>query len=150
MTSRLLKLIGAAIVSLVALVPVAKAATDLDITQLNVHPTTTQAGGNPEFHLFMRFCHPGLNITQVTPQSGGGYRIVTQEPNGIPDGSPVQQAKVVGVKAPMDPVSNGQWESTKVDGNTIDLTRRSSGITEDESDLAKGPRLQIGNQPGCT
>jgi hypothetical protein len=80
MTARVLKLISAVIASLALLVPCAQASSNLDITQLNVAPSDTQAGGNPNFRFFMRFCDPGIPIT-ITPGPGTPgaplYQVVT-------------------------------------------------------------------------
>jgi hypothetical protein len=102
MTARLLRLIGGVLVALALLAPPVLADvgdTDLNITQLNVRPDNLQAGGNPNFHLLMRFCDSGIAVDSVTPvppaPGGPQYRVHTAGNNGV---SGFTNVKLVGVR----------------------------------------------------
>src|SRR2546426_7032877 len=80
MAARLLKMICCTIVGFALFAPVVRADphdTDINITMLGTRPDDLQAGGNPNFHLYMRFCNPGVKIS-ITPTPGGPgqFRVV--------------------------------------------------------------------------
>src|SRR3989442_7954884 len=80
MAARLLKMICCTIVGFALFAPVVRADphdTDINITMLGTRPDDLQAGGNPNFHLYMRFCNPGFKIS-ITPTPGGPgqFRVV--------------------------------------------------------------------------
>src|SRR2546428_5625625 len=156
MTARTWKLICGTFVALAVLAPVARADpndTDLNITMLGMRPDTLQAGGNPNFHLYMRFCDPGFHITSITPTPGPPgvqFRIVTQEPHGLGVGT--GNGTRTKVLDPSDPTSNvnGYWSVNPVDANTLDLTTKLGQATADQITFSPGPRLQIGPFYNCS
>src|SRR5689334_2944254 len=65
-----------------------------EIHELYVHPSTTQAGGHPDVHLFFRFCDPiphVIDATNATP-----IVITTLEPHGLLTGDSVAVRGVEG------------------------------------------------------
>src|SRR5437660_6320315 len=155
MTARTWKLICGTFVALAVLAPGARADpndTDLNVTMLATRPDTLQAGGNPNFHLYMRFCDPGFHVTSITPTPGGPgqFRIVTQEPHGIAVGT--GDGTRVKVLDPSDPSSNvnGFWSVTPVDANTLDLGPKLGATSADQITFSPGPRLQVGPFYACT
>jgi hypothetical protein len=150
MIVRLSRLVGCALLALALLAPAALADvgdTDLDITQLNVRPDDLQAGGNPNFHLLMRFCNSGIPIDSITasPPTGAQYRVHTPDNNGV---SGFTNVKVVGIPSPNDG-ANGFWAANRVTDNEVDLFTRVSGVPADEVQFSKGQRLSIAPNFGC-
>jgi hypothetical protein len=150
MLARFLKLAGAALVAFALLTPAVWADagdSDIDITQLHVQPDNTQAGGNPNFRLFMRFCDPGLAIDTITPNPAPGppYTITTFQPHGI------SGTNVVKVLDPTNPSSdvNAFWTATRATDTTINLNTRSTPVTADELRFARGKQVQIAGNYGC-
>ena len=68
-----------------------------EVNEFYLHPSTTQAGGHPDVHLFFRFCDPIphiVNATNTTP-----IVITTLEPHGIAEGAPITVRGVRGNNA---------------------------------------------------
>jgi hypothetical protein len=153
MTLRPWKLIVAALAALALLAPAVRADvgdTDLDITQLHAQPTDLQAGGNPQFHLMMRFCDEGIGIPAggVVETSPGHFRVTTAAPHEM-----VNQPGAVGgnvkVVAPSVPAANGYWNASAVDTTTIDLVNRLQPLIADDIRFARGQFLQTAPNYGC-
>src|SRR5262245_57752378 len=73
----LITLVGA-----LALPAVAQAAPgDAEVNEFYVHPSTTQAGGHPDVHLFFRFCNAIPHVVGAT--NTNPIVITTDEPHGL-------------------------------------------------------------------
>lgn len=65
-----------------------------EVNELYVHPSTTQAGGHPDVHLFFRFCDPIPHIINATNTSP--IVITTLEPHGLADNASISVRGVWG------------------------------------------------------
>jgi hypothetical protein len=55
-----------------------------EVNEFYLHPSTTQAGGHPDMHLFFRFCDPIPHVVNATNTSP--VVITTLEPHGLATG----------------------------------------------------------------
>jgi hypothetical protein len=152
-----LRTLTVSLVSLAALVYGASPAnadtsgSDINIRQLAVQPSTTQAGGNPNVELFFRFCSPGLEITAVTG-TGTGAQVTTSEPNNVIAG-PYTVVRIAGTGGTSGlPYVDGTWHATPINANTFQLGSQSKPPAGDLK-FSPGPRAQVMAPPdtkfGC-
>jgi hypothetical protein len=67
-----------------------------EVNELYVHPSTTQAGGHPDVHLFFRFCDPIPHIIGATNPTGAPVHITTLEPHGLAEDATIMVRGVRG------------------------------------------------------
>jgi hypothetical protein len=129
--------------------------TNIHITQFEMRPTVgvepaspplTQAGGNPNVSLFMRFCGQGLPIVSIegSPDQPP-LRVTTAEPHGI--FTPDTKVKITGESTSL----NGLWSAAPTSDfnpNVFQLTTK-LGVASGETFLAPGPFVQIAPWYGC-
>jgi hypothetical protein len=65
-----------------------------EVNELYLHPSTTQAGGHPDVHLFFRFCDPVPHIVDATNTSP--IQITTLEPHGFAENASIMVRGVRG------------------------------------------------------
>ena len=109
-------LIFTALVGALAL-PVAAQAVpgDGEVNELYVHPSTTQAGGHPDVHLFFRFCSAIPHVTNATNSTP--IVITTAEPHGLVTGDTIAVRGIAGNLAANTP----QGKATVLSPNSFEL-----------------------------
>jgi hypothetical protein len=154
---RPVKLVLVFVVSMASLSSAARAVnldTNIHITQFEMQPTTgpeatspaaTQAGGNPNVSLFMRFCGQGLPIQSVDTTT---KIVTTQAPHGITLAH--TDVKIVGESASV----NGLWSADPIvvnntfDPNRFQLTTK-LGPAPGDTFVAPAGYVQIAPWYGC-
>ncbi|PWU16906.1 MAG: hypothetical protein C5B48_16700 [Candidatus Rokuibacteriota bacterium] len=129
--------------------------TNIHITQFQMRPTVdttpgsapfTQAGGNPNVSLFMRFCGQGIPIQSISGSpSSPPQTVTTQSPNGIT--SPNTMVKITGINHDQ----NGLWlasPSQPFDPNTFVLNSK-FGTALGDTEFAPGKFVQVAPTYGC-
>ncbi len=143
--------------------------TQLDVTEFQMEPfdlepgtsldvtPPTQAGGNPDVALFMRFCNQGLEIASVAPSADpqlGVYDVTTVSPHGVIPA--YTMVRVRGVES--IPAANGIWVavpieitpgSSNYDPLKFRLASQSAVATIDNTFAPDGQHVQIAPNWGC-
>ena len=86
-----------------------------EVTELYVHPSTTQAGGHPDVHLLFRFCDPAPHV--IDASNTDPIVITTLEPHGLQDGNTVAVRGVGGNFA-----ANRDARAGVIDANRFRMT----------------------------
>jgi hypothetical protein len=150
-TARGLKpfLIAAAVIAILAL-PATVAAQQAppsgsqEVNEFYLHPSTTQAGGHPDVHLYFRFCSQIPHIIDATNTSP--IVITTLEPHGLTDGASIIVRGVRGNVAANTPAGGGSAHVTPALGpNKFELVNSTGSGT-----YAGGGWVSQATQHGCT
>ena len=151
MTARRFKPVLIAIAVIAALaVPATVAAQQVplgaeQISELYVHPSTTQAGAHPDVHLYFRFCDPAPHViaaTNTTP-----IHITTLEPHNLANNAIVMVRGVGGNLA-----ANAPQAQAHVTGpNTFDLFDfTGANPIAGNGDYTNGGWVTPGTRHNCT
>ena len=129
--------------------------TNIHITQFQMRPTVdttagsqtfTQAGGNPNVSLFMRFCGQGVPIQSISGDPlHPPLQVTTQSAHGV--NSPNTVVKITGET----PDLNGLWLASPTpsfDPTTFVLNSK-SGTALGDTALAPGKFVQVAPTYGC-
>ena len=160
MTRKTVKLLFALVAGFVLLVPIARAQvtdTNIKIRQYTLALSAgqpgqdpNQAGGNPNVEIFMRFCHPGLAVTNVTHANPADpttpFRVTVDQPHGIappPSVDTIVRVVNTGVAG-----ADGMWQASAVDATTFQLDSR-AGVASGDMKFSPGARAQISPDFGC-
>jgi hypothetical protein len=81
-----------------------------EVHEFYMHPSTTQAGGHPDLHLFFRFCDPLPHVIDATNAPPGSPIVITTlEPHGIPNAPAGTQVTTRGIAGNLN--ANQQFAS---------------------------------------
>jgi hypothetical protein len=83
--------------------------TNIKVDQFSIAQSTTQAGAHPRVDIRMRFCNPGLDISNVTG-AGQAIRITTAQDHGVTANNTLM--RVLYVKG--NTAANGSWRARLV------------------------------------